>query len=300
MLVAACRARGRLVCRGRHAAGSPRRSPGSPQALGARFRYGRERRPHLVVEGGRARGVVTGARRAHRSRRGRVQRRRVGARRGCSDAGARPPRRRRRGRARSRPSPGRGARERRRSACSSQRVLRRRLRWRVRRDLPARPAARASRRSMCAPSDRDDDDAARRGRAAVLSRQCAPRRAPSLDAEEIARCETAAIETSAGLRADAATGREPRGRRRRISRCAFPATGGALYGRATHGWRASFQRAGGAVPAAGALSGGGERASGAGGADGGAVGAPGGAGGLIGGLGSIAPVAPRGLWLVVC
>jgi 1-hydroxycarotenoid 3,4-desaturase len=31
----------------------------------------------------------------------------------------------------------------------------------------------------------------------------------------------------------------------------FPATGGALYGRASHGWRASFQRPGAVTPVAG-------------------------------------------------
>ena len=53
----------------------------------------------------------------------------------------------------------------------------------------------------------------------------------------------------------------------------FPATGGALYGRASHGWTASFSRPGATQPAAGPLSGGRQHASGSGRADGGPVGA---------------------------
>ena len=56
----------------------------------------------------------------------------------------------------------------------------------------------------------------------------------------------------------------------------FPATGGALYGRASHGWMASFQRPGARTRGTGTLPGGGQRASGAGRADGGALRAAGG------------------------
>ncbi len=58
----------------------------------------------------------------------------------------------------------------------------------------------------------------------------------------------------------------------------FPATGGALYGPASHGWRRLVPPPGGALAPAGSLSGGRQRASGTGRADGGAVGPAGGAG----------------------
>ena len=84
-----------------------------------------------------------------------------------------------------------------------------------------------------------------------------------------------------------------RGRRPDEFAALFPATGGALYGPATHGWRASFQRPGARTPAPGALSGGGQRASGTGSADGGALRAPGG-GGDAADLDFDVPVAPGG------
>ena len=55
----------------------------------------------------------------------------------------------------------------------------------------------------------------------------------------------------------------------------FPATGGALYGQATHGPMASFARPGSRTAIPGLYLAGGQCASGAGGADGSAVGAPG-------------------------
>ena len=79
----------------------------------------------------------------------------------------------------------------------------------------------------------------------------------------------------------------------------FPATGGALYGPASHGWQASFQRPGAKTQAAGPLPGGRQRASGPGRADGGAVGAHGGAG-LAGGPRFDARGTARRLPLVVC
>jgi carotenoid 1,2-hydratase len=57
----------------------------------------------------------------------------------------------------------------------------------------------------------------------------------------------------------------------------FPATGGALYGRASHGWTASFQRPGARSRIPGLYLAGGSAHPGPGGADGGALGAGGGA-----------------------
>ena len=56
----------------------------------------------------------------------------------------------------------------------------------------------------------------------------------------------------------------------------YPSTRGALYGRATHGWKASFARAGSTTRLPGLYLAGGSVHPGPGDADGGAVGAPGG------------------------
>ena len=90
---------------------------------------------------------------------------------------------------------------------------------------------------------------------------------------EIARCERnlmARLE-ACGLGLEAAS--EPVITTPSAFEAMFPGTGGALYGRASQGWAATFQAAGLAQPGARAVSRGGLGPSGAGRADGGAVGA---------------------------
>jgi 1-hydroxycarotenoid 3,4-desaturase len=100
---------------------------------------------------------------------------------------------------------------------------------------PARPTV-----YVCA-SDRDDGDAGEEVEPLFCLVNAPHTGAGSLDAEEIGRCETAAMDV---MRDCGATLRW----RERVATAPadfamrFPVTGGALYGRASHGWRASFQR----------------------------------------------------------
>ncbi len=97
---------------------------------------------------------------------------------------------------------------------------------------------------VCA-QDRDDDDAPRDGPERLLCLVNAPASgdARAFPAQEISRCEDRmhALLARSGLtiegRAQAVT--DPAG-----FEALFPATGGALYGPASHGWQASFNRSG--------------------------------------------------------
>ena len=107
-----------------------------------------------------------------------------------------------------------------------------------RRNLPREPTV-----YICA-SDRGDGGAAISGPERVFCLVNAPAEAgASLTPEELERCESAA--TTLMLRC----GLKLNWRRRRSATPTdfarrFPATGGALYGLASHGWRASFRRPG--------------------------------------------------------
>jgi 1-hydroxycarotenoid 3,4-desaturase len=102
---------------------------------------------------------------------------------------------------------------------------------------PARPTV-----YVCA-GDRGDDDSSV-GVEPLFCLVNAPHTgAGSLDAEEIGKCETAAMDVMRACGATLAwTERAATAPAEFAMR--FPATGGALYGRASHGWRASFQRPG--------------------------------------------------------
>ena len=79
----------------------------------------------------------------------------------------------------------------------------------------------------------------------------------------------------------------------------FPATGGALYGRAVHGIAGGVPEAGFAECSSAAVSGGGERASGSGRADGSAVGTPGGGEPVAGPDFSVTPPTGGYVWWYV-
>ena len=103
--------------------------------------------------------------------------------------------------------------------------------------LPSEPTV-----YVCA-QDRADDDADRSEPERLLCLVNAPARGDALTPQEIARCQDRmhAQLTRCGLNVTSA-GRvttDPAGFER-----LFPATGGALYGPASHGWQASFHRAG--------------------------------------------------------
>ena len=96
---------------------------------------------------------------------------------------------------------------------------------------------------VCASDRGDADVCAGEGEPLFCLVNAPPEGAGSLDAEEIERCEAAAMDVmrACGARlvwADRTVTTPAEFATR------FPATGGALYGRATHGWRASFRRPG--------------------------------------------------------
>ncbi len=103
--------------------------------------------------------------------------------------------------------------------------------------LPSEPTV-----YVCA-QDRDDVDAERAGPERLLCLVNAPARGDAFTPQEISRCQDRmhAELTRCGLSVtsvgEATT--DPGG-----FETLFPATGGALYGPASHGWRASFHRAG--------------------------------------------------------
>ncbi len=103
--------------------------------------------------------------------------------------------------------------------------------------LPSEPTV-----YVCA-QDRADDDADRAAPERLLCLVNAPARGDAFTPQEIARCQDRmhAQLTRCGLSVTSAGGvtTDPAGFER-----LFPATGGALYGPASHGWQASFHRAG--------------------------------------------------------
>jgi len=111
----------------------------------------------------------------------------------------------------------------------------------ARRRLPRAPTV-----YVCA-QDRDDRDAGVQGCERLLCLVNAPPTGDdaTLDASEIALCQemTFAHLRRCGLRVDRRPERTITTTPADFARM-FPATGGALYGRASHGWMASFQRPG--------------------------------------------------------
>ena len=104
-------------------------------------------------------------------------------------------------------------------------------------DLPSEPTV-----YVCA-QDRADDDADRTGPERLLCLVNAPARGDAVPPQEISRCQDRmhAQLARCGLRMEGGdpVTTDPAGFER-----LFPATGGALYGPASHGWQASFNRAG--------------------------------------------------------
>lgn len=95
---------------------------------------------------------------------------------------------------------------------------------------------------LCA-QDRGDDDAAREEeRLFALVNAPAGRDAGEISDEELSRCEDTIFRrlSACGLHVDATTSRTAPADFARL----FPATGGAIYGQASHGWAASFTRPG--------------------------------------------------------
>jgi 1-hydroxycarotenoid 3,4-desaturase len=110
--------------------------------------------------------------------------------------------------------------------------------------LPADPTV-----YVCAQDRGDDEsygDGFAQGKAErLLCLVNAPARGDALTNEEIARCEEAAFARlrRCGLQADPFSATVIRTTPADFNRM-FPATGGALYGQASHGWQASFARPG--------------------------------------------------------
>ena len=98
----------------------------------------------------------------------------------------------------------------------------------------------------------EDDDGDRHDRLLVLVNAPATGDMSQPTCEEIDRCEqrTFARLSQCGLQLEPLTDSSVRTTPSDFERL-FPATGGALYGRATHGWNATFQRPGARSPIAG-------------------------------------------------
>jgi 1-hydroxycarotenoid 3,4-desaturase len=95
---------------------------------------------------------------------------------------------------------------------------------------------------VCA-GDRGGSDGAPAGPERLFVLVNAPARGAELSPEEIARCERATFETLRRGGLDLSPRDAIRTTPAEFAR-AYPGTKGSLYGRATHGWRASFQRPG--------------------------------------------------------
>ena len=147
---------------------------------------------------------------------------------------------------------------------------------RVRRHIQAKKAASFACGLFCA-QDRDDGGGGNgEGAERFLGIVNAPAQldAKALSQSEIEECETKTFRLmeACGLTLRPVDGAMARTAPQDFERL-FPGTGGAIYGRASHGWMASFQRQGIRSRDAGPLLRGGQRASGAGHSDGGAFGA---------------------------
>jgi 1-hydroxycarotenoid 3,4-desaturase len=116
-----------------------------------------------------------------------------------------------------------------------------------RRRLPAQPTI-----YVCAQDRADDTPPGGPERLFCLVNAPATGDTDAIDAEEFERCEERTFQHLArlGLRIARQPGRSVRTAPRDFER-SFPATGGALYGQASHGWRASFTRPAAATPVAG-------------------------------------------------
>jgi 1-hydroxycarotenoid 3,4-desaturase len=116
-----------------------------------------------------------------------------------------------------------------------------------RRRLPAQPTV-----YVCAQDRRDDTPPGGAERLLCLVNAPATGDAEAIDAEEFERCEERTFEhlEQLGLRIARQPGRSVRTGPRDFER-SFPATGGALYGQASHGWLASFTRPAAATRVAG-------------------------------------------------
>jgi 1-hydroxycarotenoid 3,4-desaturase len=116
-----------------------------------------------------------------------------------------------------------------------------------RRRLPAQPTI-----YVCAQDRLDDTPPGGPERLLCLVNAPATGDADTIDAEEFERCEARTFQhlETLGLKITRQPGRSVRTAPRDFER-SFPATGGALYGQASHGWRASFTRPAAATPVAG-------------------------------------------------